>query len=207
MTDDVRNRVAARVELDNRICQVLAKLEVVSAGTIYSYSVIAAGGSFGSQEPRSGDSHPPHLEYARRYNEAKGDAERGKVIEDAEAVLSNLTKTPAPKDPSKLETPEQLRQRIVDDFTEVEAFIVALKTGASVSDVRKARKDAGRDPDRGYQLNVSPDAMTAVDRRDRVEKHLEEGMTIRGIALLLGVSPQTISNDAQALKQQGRRAA
>lgn len=194
-------------ELDRRMCQVLAELEVISAGTIYSYAVIAAGGSFGSQDPRSGDAFPPHLKFAADYNRAKGDQVRASVIEEAEEVRDNLRKTPPPADPSKLETPDQLRRRIADDFEGVEAFMVAHTTGAKVSEVRKARKDAGRDPDRGYQILVSPDAMPAHARRERVAKHLNEGMTIRGIALLLGVSPPTISKDVQAIKNIERRAA
>lgn len=195
--------------LDQRMRQVLAELEVISAGTIYSYAVIAAGGSFSSQEPRSGDAHPPHVVLADEYNQARGDERRGEVITKAEGIRDNLRKTPPPKDPSSLETPEQLRRRIATDkeFEGIEAFMVALKTGARVSEVRKARKVAGRDPDRGYQLLTSPDAMPADRRRERVAKHLDEGMTHRGIALLLGVSPQTISNDAQAIKNSERRSA
>jgi hypothetical protein len=172
------------------MANVLAQLEVVSAGTIAGYSPVPKGGAHESSPPRSGDAWPPHERFAARYNDCSTDSERDRVIAAAEKELRNLRRS---RPPAKTETKKERDGRIVIEGEGFSALEVAMKFRCGVRDVWSARHAAARDKDYGRPLGVTVGSV--IERRQRVAEMKARGMTERQIALALGVSRPTVSKD------------
>lgn len=183
-------------EQDQKMRTVLARLELTSCGTIYSYAPLGKGGGR-SQEPRSGDPSPPHLHYLRRYNEATTDHARARVILEAEDVLARVTRRTAPRLAG--ETTRQRDQRILKEGEGAEARVVANAFRVNLRDVWRVRREGLRDKDYGRVIvERDPTRREATLERQRRVRELRErfpGMTNRQIGLLVGAHHSTVQND------------
>lgn len=180
---------------DQRIRNILARLEVTSNGPISSYTPVASKGAFGSGEPTTGDAWPPHVRWASKYNEAKDDFEREKVIGKATRELEEITRRVLARVDG--ESVELRNRRMVRDYAGWTAQEVATAFRCGVREVHAVRLAADRDKDFGRRVEggKDDDKLPPAERRCRVDEMKAQGMTVRQIAFRLGVAPQTVSND------------
>lgn len=182
---------------DHRIRNILAQLEVTSNGPISSYTPVASKGAFGSGEPTTGDSWPPHVRWASKYNEAANDFEREKVIGKATRELEELTRRVAPR--VEGETVKDRDRRIVREGEGEPAQKVATNFRCGLREVWKARERDGRDKDYGRPFEgKSIKARLAVGERRRRVRELKRdnpGMTNRQIGMHVGADDKTVAAD------------
>lgn len=176
--------------------QVLARLEITSNGPISSYSPVASKGGFSSGEPTTGDTRPPHIFWARRYNACIDDAEREHAIASAARELDEITQRVYPA--VEGESIEDRNTRMVKDYAGWSAMDVATAFRCGVREVHKARLAAGRDKDYGQVVEQPTGKRLAADERRRKVHDLKArhpGMTARQIAMHVGASHPTVVED------------
>ena len=167
--------------------EVLARLELVSNGCIYSYAPVASKGGFSGSEPVSGDRHPPHIVYREEFERATEDEFPG-VLSRAQAELASLTRRSAPV---RLETVQQRDRRMISEGAGFTVLEVATRFRCGPKDVRRVRRQAGRDTETGNA--VLP--VVAVDKREKVRelKARHPGMSNRQIAQFVSVDHKTVA--------------
>jgi hypothetical protein len=189
--------------LEQEMRQVLARLEVVSHGTIYSYAPVGTKGGFGDRDggdgrPPGGELEAPHERWARAWNQAGDDQhKRARALQGARDELEALTRRSAPL-PAKLETPAERDARIVAQRRGWSASDVAIAERCLPRDVRRARQQADRDPETGDPLpdrdgrRLQPTGEAAEARRRRLEDLVDRrGYSLTAAARVVGVSRST----------------
>lgn len=197
--------------LDLAMRDVLLDLALVSHARTTTWEPSTSGGKPGSRDLTGGDKGASY--YAARYGEpfhrctatcrhrqqpAGTDPERQAVLDEARAELRHLRGHEQRERPTG-ETSDQRDARIVREGEGFPAREVAIRFRCGVTDVRRARNDAGREPDLGYPTTVEQ-PLTRSDRRDRVRKLRDSGMSIGAIALRLGIGKATVHEDLAGKK-------
>lgn len=169
---------------------VLLQLELVSNGRTASFDV--SGSSDPDWAPSLGFGDAPHLFFAEWWARADDDAERERCLTAALRELRELRHSSG--DRRVEESKAERDQRIIDNFEGIDAHEVAIRVRCGITDVWKARDDAGRDRDRGRLPRAGPKLDTPT-RRAEVERLDAEGMSVAQIAFTLGVHYNTIRRD------------
>ena len=157
--------------------QILAELELVSAGTTYSWGS-SGGGKAGSRPPVSGEDDPPHLKYRRDYLRASTDHAR-KVVQDAALTHLRRLQGRYERPQAQGETPKQWKARLLREGEGFEAEIVARQFNTTPKIVRFARVEFNRFPGDGRPMG-QVDSVAVRDSRIRVMA--QQGATIAQIA-------------------------
>lgn len=184
----------ARQAQDQTIRQILLDLEMVSNGTIYSYAPVGSKTGFSGSPPTSGDHDPAHVRYRVEYNRADTDQRRDSVIRLARGELESLTCTaPAPTE-LKPETKDERDKRILKFGTGLGAQQVATTLRVPVSEVKRARREAGQDPETGERLPDTPEGLSDLEkRRKAVEmKQRHPNASFRLIGDRVGLDHKTV---------------
>ena len=183
-------------DLDQQIRSILAQMEMLAHGTITNYSPTGGGGVPDSKPP-TGDGKPPHEHWRKRWERAVYDdleeehreattitRHRQRVIEKAQADLDGYRKRAEGKIIG--ETEGELEARIVREGEGWTVEQVAQHCRCTPTFARKARLKAGR----SVVTGKAPKDM-AIDRdddlRSRALKLKREGVSGRGIRLILGI--------------------
>lgn len=178
-------------DLERRIRQVLVKLALLPNGRTSSFDASRTGG--GDVPPPSlGFGDAPHRFYGRRFAETSDVDERERLLEHAEDALRAETHSQA--EPTSIETKAARDERLVRDGEGVPARDVAIAFRTGVMDVRRARRDAGRDPEMGYAPREG-EQLDVDDRRAEVRRLAALGMTSRAIAFRLDIARSTVLRD------------
>lgn len=176
-------------DLGREMRSVLAKLEMVSAGTTTSLGS-SGGGSNDSPLPVSGDHNPPHLLYRRLFGQAGTDSRRRDVLDQAKAELAHLTGR-APREKPVGETRQERDARIAQEGEGYTVKEAAVRFRCGERDVVNARKAGDRRIDNGAR--VAPLADASHDRKlEEVHRLRDQGLTIRQIGMTLGLSSATV---------------
>jgi hypothetical protein len=176
--------------------QILAELELLSYGSTANWSPTgrSRGGSYGKPP---GSEHPSHEHWRERWERAVWDdmeeeqreattitRHRRRVIEKAQADLDSYRKRAEGKIVE--ETASELEARIVREGDGWAVADTALHCRCTTTFVRKARLKAGRSVVTG---KAPKDPLIAADDdlRQRALKLKREGVSGRGIRLILGI--------------------
>lgn len=195
------------LDLEREMRRVLLDLEMTSCGVTASFDS-AGGGAFGSAPPKTGDDDPPHIRYRRGWERAADDDERRRVLEQAVDELDAIRKSRAGEGS---ETEVERTRRMLREGEGFTAREVAVRFGVTEAAVRRTRARHGRSPETGEvePMRPMPDA-TPDERRERaLLLYREHRMSYRSIAVLLGVSHETVRKDVLAamMASGGRKAA
>lgn len=185
-------------DLDARMRQVLAQLEMCSNGTTTSYNPSGSGASGkqpGGDRPRGGDS-APHLRWANVYANADTDEQRAKVIKDAEEDLAQITGRGASAHQRPSETEDEARTAVLDatrGWRPEDATLSPAARGISARTLRAWRRAANCDPETGEPQGkwahlTGPAAR--LKARDLVHRH---GYSLRAAAAEMGCDKRQIS--------------
>lgn len=192
------------LDLEREMRRVLLDLEMTSCGVTASLDSNGSG-AFGSAPPRSGDFDPPHLRYRREWNAARGGTERQRILERARDELDSIRVSRAGEGS---ETEAERTRRMLREGEGFTAREVAVRFATTEAAVRRTRSRHGRSPENGTvePMRPMPDA-TPAERRERVALlWREHRMSTRRIALVLGVSHETVRRDMM-WRGEGRKAA
>lgn len=191
-----------REDLDAEMRSVLIELAVISHVPAAGYEPKgrsrATDSVLLSSDPRERD----HTYFAARYGppfhhptpRAPGcqtDEQRAEVITWARGELRAIRGT-GPRPQPVGETIAERDARIVKEGEGFTRREVAIRFRCGERDVTRARKNAGREPDLGRQPE---EGLPADQRRGRVLKMKQNGMTPAQIARLLGVHRSTVERD------------
>lgn len=206
MTDHEDRR---RADLDREMREVLSALNLFSHVQAMGYEPTGRGRS--SDEPLGG-SRPPgdidHVVFAREYGPpfhestrrhpgARTNTRRFQVLEHAKEELKQLRGKHARRQPAA-ESLAARNERMVREGEGWTVREVAIHFRCGENEVRRARKDAGREPDLGKRPERD---ISAERRRARARELADRGHPVAQIARLLDVSRSTIERDL------GKRAA
>lgn len=214
--------VGARLE--RRLRQVLAELELISAGVTSSasFAVTAIAStrgpmrrkppSFESAPPKTGDDHPPHIQFrsewenirgralwrlrvttdadGRRSIIARARAETEDLLDRAERKLAATKLAPPPPRDLREETERERDERLLErsGFTAEEVGHYMRMTPAMV---RRVRQQAGRDPEWGEPIaghRLPANATSAERERQAVYLNQRYGLSARRLEATIGVS-------------------
>jgi len=149
------------------------------------------------------DSRPPpgvgtelgYPEYERlrdEYNAAETDWRR-------EAVLNKALQAIQTWHPQQRELPDlDIEQLVLQDGEGYEAEHVARRFGVATSYIHNIRRRGGVRADDGMPLDTSK--LSLGDRRVEVRRLREKNLTVRQIAVIVGVSTYTVSMDIKELQ-------
>lgn len=154
---------------DRQMRQVLAELELISHGTTSTWGA-SGGDADRDPRPRGGDLHPPHDTHRAHYAAALTDTDRDHAIREARAELHAIRVRQARevREESPAEFDTRARRALADGWT-VEQVATAMR----VTPTRIRRAQAG-----ASELQVQALA--------------KDGMTVRGIAMRLGLSKSEV---------------
>jgi hypothetical protein len=144
--------------------EVLLQLALTSNGRTASYD--SSGGGQADHTPSLGFGDAPALHFARLWDEADDDDARARVLEQAQEALQHVRKSSG--DPTRVESKAQRDARIIEQGQGIEARDVAVWARCGVTDVRKAREAASRDPDYGRPIRD-------VEEEDRLRGDVARG--------------------------------
>lgn len=165
--------------------QILAKLELISHGSITAYNKSGGPSSEhpGGKRPE-GNSNPPHIVYRLKMEARPGDIPA--LIREATQVWETLTGHTAEKrKPITVKTEAEL---IVEDGKGFTPYEVSLKFRCSETTVRKARLAAGRDTETGEaQRDIAPP-----DRLTEAIRLRKQGASFRTVEERTGISKSTL---------------
>lgn len=185
---------------------LLARLELVSAGTTASWGASGGGDSSGDPAPESGDPNPPHLHYRESYERAHHDdlehehrdggptsRQRRRVIRAAAEELERLTGRGSALERPAGESRDDLAQRIVSEGRGYTVDEAAVHFRCGPRDITKARIAGNRAIDNGDPLepNTEHDRAAALERAVRMA---DDGMTVRQIAWTTGLPKSTVND-------------
>lgn len=206
MAPDVdREQLRERVELERAFRSVALQLELTSCGVTSAARLTVAAvapragervpattKAFESGAPVTGDWSPPHVFYRRKWAQAATNDERRELLDQARKELRGLRHAPPP---ARVES-EEARTRRLLELEGWTADDVALHMRMTPTQVRKARTDNGRDPERGeltIRHKLSPDASPAERAKHAVYLNEVYGLGPQAIAPLLGVHHRQVS--------------
>lgn len=175
-------------ELEIRMREVLLQLAMVSNGRTASWA--PSGGGESDAIPTLGQDDAPHLHFARRWDAARDQPERERILQQAQERLKHERRSSG--DRTKVESKAERDARIVDRCEGLTAQEAAIWARCGVTDVRKAREAAGRETEKGYRPRngheLDPEARQAEIRRLADDEH----MPARQIAQHLELSYSTV---------------
>lgn len=176
-------------EVDREMRQVLLQLELTSNGATLNYEGSSSGGYYGSDAiPALGEHDAPHLFWARMYARADTRDGRARVLELARSELKDIMRSRG--DPSKEETKEALAARIVEHGEGEPVDVVAVWARCTVTFVRTARREAGREEERG-KTPINGRELGA-GLADEIRRRVETGSSARQVAKALSLSYSTV---------------
>lgn len=182
-------------DIDGQIAQVLADLEMLPWGSVQSWN--SAGGHSDESHAMPPPDRYPHDTFRKAYHAAAGDETKLPGILDA-AVTELVSWRPPPRASIGGETQAELDARIVEKngWTVKD---VANWSRASETQVRAARRAAGRDPEFGERVEKR-ETLAEAQRRQEVERlrRPPHNLSYRQIAAKLGVGLATIHRDLAA---------
>jgi hypothetical protein len=171
--------------------QLLLELALTSNGRTGSYAGPSTGGEHADVVPTLGLFDAPHLYFAAEWNRAGDDVERAVVVQRARDALQEIRRSPHPES-LVVESQVELKRRIVKYGIGLEPYQVAVSAKCTKTFVRKARSEAGRDPEKGRLLRRWRD-MTTDERTAMLTELRDEGLSGRDIAESLATSYSTIA--------------
>lgn len=175
--------------LEDQMRGVLLALELTAQGKAYGYAPVTSHAAPEGSEPL-GESDPPHLLFARRFDGCCDDEGRRAVLKAAKAELDSIRHASKPDRP--METPSQREGRILREGEGWELHIAANAFRMLPRELRSIRIRHGRDPDYGRPPEVPA---SIAERRARVRELRGQGRSVRSIAATLRVSHETIRSD------------
>ena len=176
------------MSLDARMRQILAELEIVSAGRIYSYQPIGSKGGFSGSEPRTGDPDPPFVLFRRVYAACVDDSGREAVIRAAEYELRSLKVRTVPAGFKIVEeSPIQRADRLLAEGRGLPLQEAAYRLNCAPSELQRIRRNNNCDH-LGYELREVPKE----ERKQRALELVENGLSVRDAARSVGVHPTQV---------------
>lgn len=163
--------------------QILAEMELLSHGSVTAYNSSGRGES--DVVVPQGEAHPPHIEFAARYEQERDDERRRRVLEEARRYLQDWKRRTSPV----VDDGSSEDDWIVRDGEGYEAEQVARKFNTTVSRVRKLRMADDRDTEFGLPSRFAPRLAATPDR---IRNLADQGCTERQIAFQVGVSKSTV---------------
>lgn len=198
----------ARNTLDTEMRRLLAQLELISAIPACNYNATHGSDEHPGGKKPPGDSGyrtyaawygPPFHDVTHAHPGCRTDSEREDCIEAARRELEHL-RHGTKADPETIETHEAMRARMLEETEGWSLQDVAQSHWRmSVSMVRRFRIADGRNAETGKHHTPRPDLGQDLGSRAREMK--ENGMSLRGIAMALGL------NDKQQVQRLLRKAA
>ncbi len=177
----------AHGNLDLAMRQVLAELELTSHGSTQSWNSSGHGGESVNVFP-PGESSPPHIEWRERYERATTDDARQWVIDDAGRALRGIIRR-AKVTVASGESEKQFAARVISTGRGFGVGEVATAMRCTPTRVRRIRLANGVSLEFGLALAVeAPDA----DAERRARTLAEQGMSVRQIGLLTGMSKDRV---------------
>lgn len=169
---------------------ILMRLELLSFGSVQAWN--PSGGRSGEPDDRFVSlvlraDEPPHLHYRARYDGAKSDGGRERVIDAAQAELESWSRRTAPV-PAETRPLDKL---ILEDGAGWEAELVARRFGVDPAFVRRVRQRANLGSDDGCPV-VPMDGMDIAEKRRHAQELKARGLSQRQIGLHLGVDAKTV---------------
>lgn len=203
MTDREDRR---RADLDREMREVLSALNLFSHVQAMGYEPTGRGRSsdepLGGSRPPGDIDHvvfareygPPFHEPTRRYPGARTNTRRAQVLENAKEELKQLRGKHARRQPAA-ESLAARNERMVREGEGWTVREVAIHFRCGENEVRRARKDAGREPDLGALLETEGELSVSERRRRAHELREQHNLPLSAIARKLGVDKATISRD------------
>jgi hypothetical protein len=173
--------VAGRMSLDNAMRRILARLELVSHGSVQAWN--ASGGHSGEPDDRivaliaRGTERYPHEHYREAYNLADTDKDRAMVLEQAAAELKSIIKRASAGNATL-----SFDDLVIEDGQGYSVAMAAHHFNVSSAFIRRVRVRRGRDPEDGRQ------PVEVVDRAARARELRAQGLSTREIALMVGTN-------------------
>jgi hypothetical protein len=159
--------------LESEMRQILAELEMLGHGSVTAWN--ASGGGQADSRPPSGESNPPHIEYAERFERDRS----WETVEEARACLREWKRRAAPA----RETDTSEDDWIIEDGEGYAADEVARRFNTTPARVRLLRSRNGRE----MEMGLPTSGRAAPKLRDLVE----QGLTARQIEMLTGTARST----------------
>lgn len=169
--------------LEQAMRQTLAELALLSHGKVTSYNP-SGHGTADSRDP-TGESHPPHLEYAARWAE---DPTEG-TLTAAREYLAAWKKRAAPLPDTDLPSLEEM---VIEQGERFAAEQVASRFGIAPARVVRIRLKRDREAEFGLPLRPVTRAEVKDKSRDRVVHLASQGMTVRQIGTITDVPRETV---------------
>lgn len=181
------------------------QLALLPNGAVAQMDAHGSGGYYSDRIPTHGeprgplalmdDRYIPHLRWAARWEEARDDDERERVIELAARELSHARKSRGGK-PTHAETRAERNRRIVEFGEGMKDKEVAIAARCGLRDVHAARRDAGREEQWGRRFAPAT-GLSASERRVRVAAAAASGLNAKQISRALGVPYITVRRDLE----------
>lgn len=181
-------------DLDSRIRSVLVQLMMTSNGSTAKMDGNSRGGHYADSLLVGwlGPLDAPHQRYLELYMRETTDDGRAAIVALAEEELDRIRFSRGHA--GVAETLDELFDRVValGEGWEAKDVAIALRTTASI--VRRARRERGRDQDKGKPVEDSS-GLGRHERRERVSKLKQLGRSDREIAHALGIPYSTVRRD------------
>ena len=156
--------------MDRLMRQTLSELELVSHGTVQSWSASGGTDSERDPRPRGGETYPPHDYYRDQYTACQTPVQRAKVLQAAREELKAIT----------TRQHRETREETQEEFdTRARAKLAEGWTVQQVADHMRAT------PTRVRRAQAAADEST-------IASLAAEGLTVRGIAMRLGIPKSTV---------------
>lgn len=187
--------------LEQKFRKIIAALQLVAAGTIYSYSPVGTKTGFSSSMPTTGGgTEDLRRSLVERWGECPDDDARRALIVEAQGKLDELVRGNRAPVKAAFDDAGKLRAWALTQGRGFTAFELASKLRCSETMVRKWRKAEGVDGERGTEPikgETRQQWETTEERRRRVRelKARNPGMTRRQIGAIVGCHHDTVKAD------------
>lgn len=171
--------------LPNKVRQVLAELELVSHGATQAWN--PAGHVTGEHVMPPGELAPPHITFRTAYLKATTDIGRRTVLADAKNELRRWRGHGIDRSRVQAESQDSVDARMLRDGAGETPERVATAFRCTPTRVRRLRIAAGLNAEAGR----APKAPSS-DAGSEALRLRENGMSIRAIALALGLPKSTV---------------
>lgn len=178
----------AVVPLSREMRQVLAELELCSSAPTQNYAPTGRSSDSSSGRP-PGDSQAPHLYWRERWLHAEDEDECSMILKGARSELASLRKQS--RVVAATETAEQFQSRVAEKAKSWPIKDVARHFGVTPTFVRRALAKA-------QAREATERDLPVLDRQRRARELRAQHLTLRQIALHLGVNVATIHRDLAA---------
>lgn len=181
------------MSLEPEMRTVLLQLELCAAGATQAWN--ASGGHSGEPDDRvvalvARGEEPIHLHFRRRFVGCHSDRSRQIVLDEATQELESLRKRQVPA----AETTMSLEQMILEDLRSMSLAVVAAQHRVDQAFVRRVLARHGRAEEARQQLGQALVVVPA-ERVRRAAELRAKGLSLRQIAMHLGVSAMTVQRD------------